>query len=238
MAAGIAFRIDRDELHERLGGQLPRGALGLCEGEPGSGRSVLCQRLVFGALANGHTVAYLTTEHGTLGFLRQMHTLGYDVAAHLAKGALLLLPGYPTLSGRVPMGDALGRLVLARGLWKRDLVIIDDFGALLQASLEAHGEAWTRALADKCLQQIRAANEGGTTVLLTADKEGPHGALLQSYRARAEMLLEMQVELIGATLARRMLVRRLAGVPDRTGDTMGFRVEPGMGILVEIRSVT
>ncbi|HEV8358964.1 MAG TPA: ATPase domain-containing protein [Candidatus Thermoplasmatota archaeon] len=236
--AGIAFKIDRDELHERLGGELPRGALGLAEGEPGSGRSVLMQRLVYGALANDYKCAYLTTEHSTTGFLRQMHTLGYDVGPRVATSQLLLLTGFPAFGARAPPGDVLARLAQAKAMWEREFVVIDDFGLLLQWSLEARGEGETRALADQIAQRIRQVNARGATVILTADRDGPHAPLLQPVRASAEILLSLSVELVGASLARRMLVKRLAGVPDRTGDTMGFRVEPGMGILVEIRSVT
>jgi flagellar protein FlaH len=235
---GLDFRIERDELHERLGGALPRGALGIVEGEPGSGRSALCQRLVFGALQNGHAVTYLTTEHGTLGFLRQMSTLGYDIAPRLARGELLLLTAFPFLAPRAAPGDGLARLVQARKLWERELVVLDDFGALVAAALEAHGPGETRRQLDRFAQRARAANAAGATVLLTSDREGPHAPALQGLRASAELLLELRVELVGASLARRLLVRRLAGAPERTGDTLGFRVEPGLGILVEIRSVT
>lgn len=235
---GIAFRIERDELHERFGGELPRGALGLLEGEPGSGRSVLCQRLVFGALANRHAVTYLTTEHSTLGFLRQMHSLGYDVGALVAKGQLLLLSGFPALGARAPLGDALGNLVQASRAWAADLVVVDDLGSLVVAAAERHGEAAARAQCDALVLRMREANAAGTTVLCTTDAAGPAAGYLGAMRAAAQVLLELRVELVGASLARRMLVKRLAGVPERTGDTMGFRVEPGLGILVEIRSVT
>lgn len=235
---GIAFRIERDELHERLGGELPRGALGLLEGEPGSGRSVLCQRLVYGALANHHRVTYLTTEHSTLGFLRQMHSLGYDAGTHAAEGSLLLLPGFPGLGPRAPPGVALARLVAARRAWDADLVVVDDATSLVAAAQEQDGGPGARALCDALLLRARQANAAGATVLLTTDREGPVAPLLAPLRAAAEVLLELRVELVGASLARRLLVKRLAGVPERTGDTMGFRVEPGLGILVEIRSVT
>lgn len=235
---GIDFRIERDELHERLGGELPRGALGLLEGEPGSGRSALCQRLVYGALANGHACTYLTTEHGTAGFLRQMHTLGYDVGPRVARGQLLVLAGFPDLAPRAAPGEALARLVLAQALWARELVVLDDAGALVADAQSKLGEPEARRLCDALARRVRAANAAGATVLLTSDREGAHAPLLQPLRAAAELLLELRVELVGASLARRMLVRRLAGAPERSGDTMGFRVEPGLGILVEIRSVT
>lgn len=235
---GIAFRIERDELHERLGGELPRGALGLFEGEAGAGRSVLCQRLVFGALENHHKVTYLTTEHSTLGFLGQMHSLGYDVGKLVATGQLLVLPGFPALGPRAAPGDALERLVAAKRLWASDLVVLDDLASLVQAAEERHGAATARELCDALLQRIREVNAAGTTVLCTTDANGPVSGHLAGMRAAAQVLLELQVELVGASLARRMLVKRLAGVPERTGDTMGFRVEPGLGILIEIRSVT
>jgi archaeal flagellar protein FlaH len=236
--AGIAFRIERDELHERLGGELPRGAMGLAEGEPGSGRSVLFQRLLYGALENKHRCTWLSTEHGTLGFLRQMRSLGYDVAPAVARGQLLLLSAYPVLGGRAPASEALPRLVGAQRLWDADLVVLDDIGSLVVASVEARGDGPTRALLDAMVQRIRSANLKGTTVLMTSDLQGGAAPLLAPLRSMAEVLLELRVELVGASLARRMLVKRLAGVPERTGDTMGFRVEPGLGLLVEIRSVT
>ena len=48
---------------QSLGGGQPLGSLTLIEGTSGSGKSVVCQHLVYGSLLDGHSVAFFVSEH-------------------------------------------------------------------------------------------------------------------------------------------------------------------------------
>ncbi|MDP2931358.1 MAG: ATPase domain-containing protein [Chloroflexota bacterium] len=64
------------EVDEKLGGGIPLGSLGLIEGEPDTGKSVLSQHFTYGALTSVQTsVAYYTTENTVKSLIAQMDSL-------------------------------------------------------------------------------------------------------------------------------------------------------------------
>jgi len=79
----ISLHLDRDDLNDKIGGGLPKGSLMIVEGESGIGKSILCQRITYGALVNGYTVTYISTEMTTLDFVRQMASLNYNIETYL-----------------------------------------------------------------------------------------------------------------------------------------------------------
>ena len=58
----FGIHLKADELAARMGGGLPRGSTMLIEGAEGSGRSAMCQRLLYGLLQNGHSATFVSTE--------------------------------------------------------------------------------------------------------------------------------------------------------------------------------
>ena len=75
-------------LEQKMGGGLPVGSLNLAVGAAGSGKSVLCEHLAYGALVGGFEVAYFTSEHTPDSLMTQMASIGLDSAIFLADGSL------------------------------------------------------------------------------------------------------------------------------------------------------
>ena len=67
-------------LDEKLGGGLPCGSLTLVEGASSSGKSVLCQHLIYGALTAGRGVACYSSEFTFKSLLTRMHSIGLDLS--------------------------------------------------------------------------------------------------------------------------------------------------------------
>src|SRR5690606_39423514 len=61
-----------DELDSRIGGGLPSGSVTLIEGGSGSGKSVLAEQIVWGALRDGLRAAIFTSENTVKSLIRQM----------------------------------------------------------------------------------------------------------------------------------------------------------------------
>ena len=51
------MNLERDELADRLGGGLPKGALCVIEGEYGTGKSIILERMLYGFLKNNARVS-------------------------------------------------------------------------------------------------------------------------------------------------------------------------------------
>ena len=71
------------EIDKKLGGGIPVGSMTLIEGESDSGKSVLCQQLIWGSLYDGFQVTLYTTENTVKSFVRQMDSLSLGISDFL-----------------------------------------------------------------------------------------------------------------------------------------------------------
>lgn len=113
-------------LESVLGGGLGAGSLTLVEGPNTSGKSIISQHLVYGALTQGRQTAYLTSEHTEQSFLEQMSSIGLDVSSYLHSNQI----GVFSLPQPNPIGDSDDQLRdLAQNLREihgnRDFIVID-----------------------------------------------------------------------------------------------------------------
>ncbi len=70
-------------LEAKMDGGVPLNTVTLIEGASTTGKSVLCQHLTFGALADGHDTAYFTSDHTPESLVAQMESIGLDVSENL-----------------------------------------------------------------------------------------------------------------------------------------------------------
>jgi flagellar protein FlaH len=234
----LNFDLDRDDLGERLGGGLPRGSIILVEGEHGAGKSILTQRLVYGLAKNGTSVTLVSTELTTAGFLAQMESLKYEVEDQLMSENLVFIPVYPVLASRAPRYDLLRRLVKARRMYTKDVIVFDSFSKFLADHLRSVGQGF------HAMEQLEAAiylfkrlTSMGKTIILTFENGHVPANISDLFKEAADSYLSLKFELIGSSAARRIVVHRLSRAAGRFGEIIGYRVEPGVGIVIEIKSV-
>jgi archaeal flagellar protein FlaH len=258
MAHHLDFKIDRDELAERLGGGIPRGSLIVIEAPYGAGKSILTQRLLFGLLSCHHSVGAVSTELTTLGFIEQMRSLDYPVERHLLTGDLLFLPVYPLVSARRVPHDLLARLRCAEDLFAKELVLIDTFSKLLAEQHRSHTAApVTRSLVlehragsaalnaeealaaevEETIYDLKRRAAAGKTIILTVEPEQVAPSILRLLRDTSDVHLTLEFSLLGNNATRRIVVNRFSRAKGRIGDVIGYRVEPGIGLVIEIKSV-
>ena len=145
-------------LEKQLGGGIPLGSLTLVEGSSSSGKSVLCQHLAYGALLDGHAVAYFTSEKSPKALTGQMGSIGLGVSSYVRGDKLRMYPiKEPNEAGTTNDGEDPGSLMASlsadvENLTDKHRVIIIDsisnlatftpdlavlsFLLLLQASLQ------------------------------------------------------------------------------------------------------
>ena len=237
---------DHDRLNKELGGGIPRGSIVLMEGDYGAGKSAISQRFSYGFCQEETTVSFLSTELTVGGFLDQMHSLSYDVVDHLLDERLLFLHANLDTGGVLSGGsdenrmDLLTRLMDAKTMWTADVVIIDTFDAILrndptfEALIRKNEE---RQAALEIISFFRDMISEGKIVVLTVDPSTVDGDAIGPFRAIADVFIELEMVEVGNDVRRQINVKRFAGMGEQVGDTIGYSVRSGTGIVIESRSV-
>lgn len=234
----LSFALDRDDLCDRLGGGIPRGSLVVVEGAHGAGKSILSQRLAMGLVMNGHTVSLVSTELTTSGFMSQMGSLNYDVEKPLLGERLVFVPVYPMMGTRAPPQDLLPRVLKAQRMFTKDVILFDAFSKFLNDHERATGDlVATVEQVEAVLYHFKKLTSAGKTIIVNLETGQCREELANLFKDSADTLLSLKFELLGNTAARRIIVQRMSRAAGRFGDVIGYRVEPGVGIVIEIRSV-
>ncbi len=236
------FHLERDELQDRLGGGLPEGALVVVEGEYGTGKSILVERLLYGLLRNHVSVTAVSTELTTMHFIEQMHSLDYPVEEFVFDRSLLFLPVYPILGFRGKKNDLIERLLNARRMYESDVIAIDAFSSLIKNWMrslpEGTPEGYATGRIEDVLYVFKMLNTRGKTVVLTLQPDDMPDHIAAVLKAAADVYITMKIDVVGGTVSRSIFVRRFERAEKGVADVIPFRVEPKTGFIVEIKSVS
>ncbi|MFB6113278.1 MAG: ATPase domain-containing protein [Halodesulfurarchaeum sp.] len=239
---------DHDRLNTELGGGLPKGSIVLVEGEYGAGKSALTQRFAYGFCQEGLNVTFLSTELTVRGFIDQMDSLSYNVESHLLDERLLFLHGDIDTGGNELRGgtgdnnrkNLLERLMDAEVMWDADIILIDTFDAILRNDPKFEAlirENEERQAALEIISFFRDIITSGKTIVLTVDPTTVNDEAIGPFRSIADVYLELLMAEVGNDVRRSMAVKRFAGMGQQVGDSIGYSVRAGTGIVIENRSV-
>jgi archaeal flagellar protein FlaH len=236
---------ERDRLNHELGGGIPRGSIVLMEGDYGAGKSALSQRFTYGFCQEGATVSYLSTELTVPGFIGQMHSLEYDMERHMLDDDVLFLPANVdtntfTGDGSSERPELFKQLMEADTMWDADVIILDTFDAILrndptfEALVRQNDE---RQAALEIISFFRDVVSRGRVIVLTVDPSAIDEEAIGPFRAIADVFLQLQMIEVGNDVRRNVSVKRFAGMGEQVGDSIGYSVRSGTGIVIESRSV-
>lgn len=210
------------ELDSKMGGGLPAGSLTLIEGSSGSGKSVLSQQILYGALKTGNRATAFTSENTLKSLMTQMQSIDMDVVDHLLLGRLRV---YPMALSRVGQ-SAPARLLRAihdqRG---RDLVVVDSFTSAI-----ANQDDPTRIL--NFFEECKQLCGKGLTLIVTLHAQAVGSDLVNPIRSMCDAHLQLRSEQDGQRLVKTLEVAKIRGAASGTGAIVGFDVEPGWGMRV------
>lgn len=230
MAELYEFELDRDGLHRSLGEGFPKGMIALVIGEYGAGKSAIMQRLCYGFLRNGVTVTYVSTELTTKGFIDQMKSLEYPVVNYLLSGNLLFIPVYPLIGKAVPRDEFLNKLMEAKQLYDRNILIIDTFSSLTKKDLKGSRSLQVLAF----FKKLTALNK---TILLTMDQDEIPEHILSPFQSDSEIYITIKKSVFEGATTRTMQVHRFGKTTEPVTDAIGFRIEPKIGFIIDITTV-
>ena len=236
---------DRDRLNNELGGGIPPSSIVLIEGDYGAGKSAISQRFSYGFCETGTTVTYLSTELTVGGFLDQMESLDYDMVDHMLDEQILFLHADLDTGGALTgqsqeRRDLLSRLMEAKAMWSADVIIIDTFDAILRNdpkfdALVKQDEEGKAAL--EIISFFRDLITEGKIVIITIDPSTLDDDAIGPFRAIADVFLELEMIEVGNDVRRQIQVKRFTGMGEQVGDSVGYSVRSGTGIVIENRSI-
>jgi flagellar protein FlaH len=227
---GFGFDVETDSLADTMGLRLPNRSLYVLQGVVGAGKSLIAQRLVHGMLDNGVKVLVVTTELTTRGWIEQMESIGYGVTDALREGRLMIFSRFGTVAEARP-DVGIDDVLNSEAVEEADVVILDSASALMPDDLDDKQRF-------ELMQKLRKITSEGRSVMLCLDPDEMNHKLLHNMRASAEVVLDLSTALIGGDLKRSIVVTRFLRAAGPVQTSVGWRVEPSMGFIVDITAVS
>lgn len=232
MVEYIDITLDRDDFNQRIGNGLPKGSLMIIEGEEGTGKSIVAQRILYGALKNGHTASYLSTELTTLDFIKQMASLNYNIEDYLLSDKLLFL-SLVNLFGKVKKEKNLIfelEKAKAKKIFEKEIIIIDSLSyPLINGFTEEDGFK----LIDFLLR-IKALDK---FIILTYNPSELNPIVVNNLRRVSDIYFKTYVSTLAGQMAKVIEIVRFRNAKESYQYTIPYRVEPGLGLIIEIVSL-
>ena len=157
------------ELDELLGGGPFRGSSILVSGTAGSGKSSVAAVYADAACRRGDRVLYLAFEESPSQLVRNMRSIGIDLAQWRKEGRLEIVSTRPTSFGLEPHIAAIDRDIRRVA---PDLVVIDPISSFLQAGTRRDAESMLARLVDMlrlrgCTALFTSLTPGGGVIEAT-----------------------------------------------------------------------
>ncbi len=225
------FKIPRDELDKKLGGGFPSGSLVLIDGEHGSGKSVLLQRIAFGLLENGQSVTYLSTQLTTRDFISQMYSLNFPVLPYLASNKLLFISVYPLISETKHGDFFFTKLMETRELYNNDILMVDTLSSIIKYNKD------NQKLSD-LIGFFKRITGTGKTIALAVNNADLDEDTLSVLKSSAHIYISTKQKTVGDNIKQSIVVNKYLSAQDPYTTITNFRIVPKIGFIIEISSIS
>ena len=211
------------QLEGVLGGGIPRESLTLIEGPSAAGKSVLCQYLIYGAISDGLSLAYFTSEHQADSLSNQMGSIGLDVSGYLQGDKVLFYPLQNPSADDEPE-SLLSTLAsdIERVPANGGVIVVDSITNLAQISRDRYVLGFFASCERLCDQ--------GRTIVVVARSSAFDDNLLPRLHDLCDTHISLGVEKIRDKVVNTLEVRKV-GKSEPTGNNrLSFQIEPAVGI--------
>ena len=211
-------------LEQRMGGGLPVGSMNLTVGATGSGKSVLCEHLAYGALVGRFEVAYFTSEHTPDSLTTQMASIGLDTDLFLGDRSLQIYPVADPVEGdSAPM---LAQLSLAIEQLAQDsqFIVVDSITDLAGSCSEQNVIAFFSA--------GRRLSNQGKTVMMSIHNYVFSSDMFARLRGLCDGYFTLNSEQVMGRPMRTLEIHKINTTELTTENLVSFVVEPEIGMRV------
>jgi len=214
------------ELDKKIADGLPLQSLTLIEGENDTGKSVLTQQIMYGAMKQGLSVDLFTTENTTKSFVKQMESMSLDVSEYFAWGYLRVFPlhvvGFEWT--KEEMDNVLTCLIGSIGHSRAQVAIID--------SVTLFTEYVDTDTILSFFTNCKTLVDRGKTILITLHSYAFEEDTLVRIRSVSDAHITMKKALVGDKYVMVLEVQKVRGARKTTGNLVSFEVHPGYGMKV------
>ncbi|MCS7135793.1 MAG: ATPase domain-containing protein [Nitrososphaerota archaeon] len=221
------FTSSNTELDRRIGSiKIP--SIVLVEGPNDSGKSVLSQQYVYGALQNGLRVYYVTTESGYRQLIKSMEDISFDVKYYFLNGDL-----------------KIAELHVKELEWKRDLAkkFLDLIINLIKNNptfnvfvIDSLTYIATYASEEDILSFFTDARniveEEFKTIIITVHTHAFNQEMMLRIRSICDVHFLLSIKEIGDRMVRILQAPKIKGAIKSTSVILSFEVDPAFGIKV------
>ncbi|QSZ66293.1 flagellar accessory protein FlaH [Methanofollis aquaemaris] len=214
------------ELDKKIADGLPLESLTLIEGENDTGKSVLTQQIIWGAMKQGLNVDLFTTENTTKSFISQMESMSLDISDYFAWGYLRTYPLH-TVGFEWKKEDMQGILqaIIAQiHQSKAEVAVID--------SLTLFTEYASTDMILTFFTNCKNLVDHGKTILITLHTYAFEADTLVRIRSICDAHLFMKKALVGDKYVMMLEVVKVRGAQRTTGNIISFEVHPGYGMKI------
>ena len=227
---GFPYDLETDSLADSMGLRLPNRSLYVLQGAVGGGKSLVSQRLVYGMVENGVKVLVITTELTTRGWIEQMESIGYGITDAIREGKLMVFSRFGSIAESSP-DVGLIQLLESEAVELADVVVIDSASSLMPSDLDDTSRF-------QLMQRLRQISSQGRSLMLCVDPVEMDERLMHNLRSSAEVVLDLMTTMIGGEIKRNVVVTRYLRAAGPVQTSIGWRVEPSMGFIVDITAVS
>tara|TARA_B100000767_G_scaffold76533_2_gene73151 strand:- start:2604 stop:3347 length:744 start_codon:yes stop_codon:yes gene_type:complete len=227
---GFPYDLETDSLADSMGLRLPNRSLYVLQGAVGGGKSLVSQRLIYGMIENGVKVLVITTELTTRGWIEQMESIGYGITDAIREGKLMVFSRFGSIAESTPDVDLI-QLLESEAVELADVVVIDSASSLMPSHLDDANRF-------KLMQRLRQISSKGRSLMLCIDPVEMDEKLMHNLRSSAEVVLDLMTTMIGGEIKRNVVVTRFLRAAGPVQTSIGWRVEPSMGFIVDITAVS
>ena len=230
---GTRISTGSDYIDIVMRGGIPLGSVTLIEGPSGSGKSVLCQHIVAGALMADLLVAYYTNVDDGKVVADSMAELGLDIAEDVESEQLRFFrlnefgdwrndPGLLFSPLKEHINERIGEGV--------DLVVLDDFTAAVSRGDASHSVGF--------VADCKSMSRRGLTVVATVHTSAFDKELIWRFHrlfdAHVSLSLEGKKQGQIMDVINLLEVKKVQNLAPTQNNTIYFRVNPELGASMNI----
>lgn len=226
------MELKKDELSRNLGGGLPNNSIMVMQGSDGAGKSIMCQRFAYGLLSNGHSVSYISTELDLPSFALQMRSVGYRVDDYILDEKLLFVPMFPFIGESKLQGNFLEKLMATKELFDRDVIIIDTLSFFILNDQINDSNIF------RIIHFFKRVVNLDKTIIIAIDPTNINKRFLSILTSVSDGILNIALKEFLGNLIRVVEVVRYRRSLSTPSSRVPFRVEPGVGVAIEVATLS
>lgn len=225
---GKSFKSHNSELDRKIG-HIRFPAIFLIEGPNNSGKSVIAQQYIYGALQSGYKAYYITTESSSKQLIDNMENLSFDVRYQFLNGNLKIIEFHVKELNwhKEVAGTFLNLLVrtIKNNVSNFDIFAIDSLTYIATYASEED-------LLSFFTNMRNIVDEYDKVLMVTVHPHAFNQEMMLRIRSICDVHFILSIKEVGDKIVRLLQVPKIKGAVKSVSIVLSFEVDPAFGIKV------